>query len=246
MKLKRLSERELRMNQQAATMAASVLSQPVEAATRCEQPTTKAVQIYPSGAGEVFSRRVPNGAGLPKSFVLAVTSSHVHALEDKHHRDDLVAGRVLKSWDRAGFRARTGSDAMQAASGMPDDRQILTLWIPIDADSNRVSQAIARQRAAAGQRTPGMPHTFLVAKDAPSRRVIDALAAAVGSPDAGPNIVIGPNVVIGGQRLKDMIAQAPPQPSTAQRLQELETLRATNAISDAEFTRKREQIISEI
>jgi hypothetical protein len=37
---------------------------------------------------------------------------------------------------------------------------------------------------------------------------------------------------------------AAPEPSTAQRLQELETLRATGAISDAEYTAKREQMIS--
>ncbi|MEO3760907.1 SHOCT domain-containing protein [Mycobacterium sp. B14F4] len=39
---------------------------------------------------------------------------------------------------------------------------------------------------------------------------------------------------------------APPEPSTAQRLQELETLRATGAISDAEYTAKREQIIADL
>ncbi|BBY03255.1 SHOCT domain-containing protein [Mycobacterium seoulense] len=39
---------------------------------------------------------------------------------------------------------------------------------------------------------------------------------------------------------------APPAPSSAQRLQELETLRATGAISDAEYTAKRQQIISQI
>ncbi|MDT5064032.1 MAG: hypothetical protein QOK02_187 [Mycobacterium sp.] len=46
-------------------------------------------------------------------------------------------------------------------------------------------------------------------------------------------------------------AQAPaftvptaPEPSTSQRLQELETLHATGAISDAEYTSKRQQIIS--
>jgi hypothetical protein len=39
---------------------------------------------------------------------------------------------------------------------------------------------------------------------------------------------------------------APPEPSTAQRLQELETLRATGAISDGEYTVKRQQIISEL
>ena len=38
----------------------------------------------------------------------------------------------------------------------------------------------------------------------------------------------------------------PPEPSTAQRLQELETLRATGAISDDEYAAKRQQIISEL
>jgi hypothetical protein len=37
-----------------------------------------------------------------------------------------------------------------------------------------------------------------------------------------------------------------PSPSTSQRLQELETLRATGAISDAEYTAKRQQIISDL
>jgi Short C-terminal domain len=39
---------------------------------------------------------------------------------------------------------------------------------------------------------------------------------------------------------------APPAPSTAQRLQELETLRATGAISEDEYAAKRQQIISEL
>ncbi len=39
---------------------------------------------------------------------------------------------------------------------------------------------------------------------------------------------------------------APAEPSTAQRLQELETLRATGAISDSEYATKRQQIISEL
>jgi hypothetical protein len=38
----------------------------------------------------------------------------------------------------------------------------------------------------------------------------------------------------------------PPQPSVAQRLQQLETLRSTGTISDAEYTVKREQIINEL
>ena len=39
---------------------------------------------------------------------------------------------------------------------------------------------------------------------------------------------------------------APPEPTTTQRLQELETLRATGNISDAEYTAKRQQIISQL
>jgi hypothetical protein len=41
-------------------------------------------------------------------------------------------------------------------------------------------------------------------------------------------------------------AMAPPEPSTSQRLQELETLRATGAISEAEYSAKRQQIISDL
>jgi len=37
-----------------------------------------------------------------------------------------------------------------------------------------------------------------------------------------------------------------PEPSTAQRLQELETLRVTGAISEAEYAEKRQQILSEL
>jgi hypothetical protein len=39
---------------------------------------------------------------------------------------------------------------------------------------------------------------------------------------------------------------APPEPSTAYRLQELETLRATGAISDQEYNTKRQQILSDL
>lgn len=39
---------------------------------------------------------------------------------------------------------------------------------------------------------------------------------------------------------------APPEPTTSQRLQELETLRATGAISEQEYTAKRQQIIADL
>jgi hypothetical protein len=262
MKVKRLSDQELRMNEYAAAVAASALSQPVQAATRCEQASTTAAQIYPGAGGEVWSKRVPNGTGLPKSFVLAVTHSHVYALEDKQHRNELVPGRVLKFWDRAGLRANTGNDTMVSASGLPADRQMLILWLPMDADSGRIAQAIVAQRAAVGQPAPGRPHTFFVAKDQASQRVIAALAAEpLSAPGGGPRVRIGgnanirissgANIMVGGKPLQDLAAQAPgavppPRPSAALRLQELESLRASGTLTDAEYAHKREQIISEI
>ena len=39
---------------------------------------------------------------------------------------------------------------------------------------------------------------------------------------------------------------APPEPSTSQRLQELETLRATGAVSEEEYNTKRAQILAEL
>ncbi len=77
MRMKRLSNRELLMNQQAATVAATVLSQPVEAATRCEQASTKATQMYAAGGGDMRWKSVPNGTGLPKSFILAITDPKI-------------------------------------------------------------------------------------------------------------------------------------------------------------------------
>jgi len=251
------SDRELMMNQQAATLAASVLCAPVQAATRCER-VTEDMQLAAAGTGGVtrWIARVnramtPNvglggmgknfqTGGLPPTFVLALTANQVCALEDKHDGDRLVAGNVLKSWAREGFLAKLYPAGVNARLGVPDDRQVLTLFLPIEGGKNRYLQAAVRNSGGSGR----MPHKFMVAKDAPSQRVIDALVTA-GAPDSG-------------QRLRGMIAQAapapavappaftPPQPSVAQRLQELETLRATGVISDAEYTRKREQIISEM
>lgn len=255
-----LSERELRMNQQAAMAAASVLSEPVEAAARCEQ-VTRDMRREASGfrgltrglmrANDALGRATPGTmgqmstqmetAGLPSSFILAVTRSHVHAIEERQGGDDLVPRRVLKSWDRAGFQARRGNDRANAYRGVPADRQVLILFLPVEG-RGRIMHAAARNAAAAG--SPGFPHQMMVAKDAPSQRLIDALGATGGA---------GPNIIIGGKHLHDIIAgqaapaaAAPSQPPVAQRLQELETLRATGVISDAEYTSKREQIISEL
>jgi hypothetical protein len=45
---------------------------------------------------------------------------------------------------------------------------------------------------------------------------------------------------------RDPSFMSAPSPSTSQRLQELETLRATGAISESEYSAKRQQIISEL
>ena len=91
----------------------------------------------------------------------------------------------------------------------------------IDLRSNPAArqqvQSVVR-RAAAGQQAPAAP--------APA-------AAAPGAASAAPPLSAVPYV-------------APPEPSAAQRLQELETLRATGAISDQEYTAKRQQIIAEL
>jgi Short C-terminal domain len=66
------------------------------------------------------------------------------------------------------------------------------------------------------------------------RRAAAQQAPAAAAPMAAPTAATAPSYM------------AAPEPSVAQRLQELETLRATGAISDDEYTAKRQQIISEL
>ena len=247
--MKALSEEELLINQQAASVAASVVPEAVVAATRCEQ-VTDALTAEAVGVGAVtrwgmrmsrkMSRAMPTVtnvggmakymemAGLPDSFILAVTAGHVYALEDKRTGGQLVPGNVLKAWDR-GFRASRGTPQLERSMGVPDDRQLLILFLPIEGDGNRYLSAAARNNPGAG-----FPHKFMVGRDAASQRVMDELRPTT------------PTVITGGKIMGGGAPPAPPQPSVAQRLQELETLRASGVISDAEYTAKRGQIISEI
>ena len=59
---------------------------------------------------------------------------------------------MLKSWDRATFRASLGNDAISAVSGAPDDRQVLTLYIPLDGSKNKYLKASRNIAAQAGSR----------------------------------------------------------------------------------------------
>jgi hypothetical protein len=70
--------------------------------------------------------------------------------------------------------------------------------------------------------------------------------AAAQQTQAAPGSVAQPTPARAAAPVAAPPVLTPPGPSIAQRLQELETLRATGAISDAEYTAKRQQIISEI
>jgi hypothetical protein len=180
---------EIRWNEQAVAAASSVLSDSVEAATRAEQVTTDMMakqagvgagtrkmakggmklgmgiaKIMP-GMGSVRGLDTMRDAGLPATFVLAVTPTQVHAIEVKEKAGaDLAAGKVLSTWDRAGFRAQRGMDIAAQAQGVPPDRQMLTLYLP---------------NAKVAQMTPGlgMPTQFMVGRDAPSEALVQALVS---------------------------------------------------------------------
>jgi len=250
--MKALTDEELAMNAEAASMATSVLGVPVQAATRCEQ-ATQDMQLEAAGVGSI-NRGFVKGAkamsrvmmprtmggmkqmetgGLPTSFVLAVTSDKVHAIEDKHDGGNLVAGKVLQSWDRESFVARLGAaPGMNVISGVPDDRQLLIIYLPLEGGKSRYMQAAARMSEATG--TPGMPHRVAVAKDEPSQRVLDAVVSKTPA---------GANIMIGGQSLPDMMAQAAPTPDPAEQLSKLADLHDRGVLTDEEFAAQKAKIL---
>ena len=253
--MKQLSQDELRMNERAAAVATTVLGETVEAATRCQQ-ATQDMMLEAAGVGAV-NRGFVKGArglsrammprtmgglrqmetgGLPNSFVLAVTSTKVYALEDKHDDGKLVAGKVLKSWERESFVAKLNtSPGLGVSSGVPDDRQILIIYLPLEGSKSRYMQAAARQTAAYG--SPGMPHRVAVAKDEASQKVIDAVVSK--SPVAS-------NIMIGGQRLDEMMAQAGAQAAAAdpvEQLGKLADLHDRGVLTDDEFAAQKAKIL---
>jgi hypothetical protein len=238
------------VNEQAAQVASSVLNDSVVAAARCEQ-VTQDQQMKAAGIGGAtrgmakFSTKLGRGVmpgvggmakgleggGLPGSFILAVTGTQVHALEEKEKKGQLVAGDVLKSWDREGFRASLGSDAINATSGVPEDRQVLTLYLPLDGSKNKYLAASAQMQAAAG--SAGQPTRFMIAKDEASEGVVKEL---VGNSPAMPNIQIG------GVPLQMPGQAASGGDSTAQ-LEKLAQLHASGALTDEEFAAQKAKII---
>ncbi len=252
------------MNEQAASVATSATGDAIEAAARLEQ-CTQDMQLQAFGVGgvnrgfvkaskglsRVLMPRTMGGiknmetGGLPTSFVLAASKTKVYAIEDKHDGGQLVAGKVLMTWDRDGFSARRAAQPVMAAvTGVPEDRQLLTVYIPLDGGKSKYMQAAARISDTAG--SPGQPHQFALAKDDASNRLIDAVTANAPAP--------GANIMIGGQSMADMMAQAQgamaqaqgptPRSDPADQLTKLADLHDRGVLSDEEFAAQKEKILS--
>jgi hypothetical protein len=241
------------VNQQAATIASSVLNDSVVAATRCHQVTTddfakgagvgggtRMAARFGKKMGEAMMPSVGGMAkgmetgGLPKSFILAVTKDQVAAVEEKEKKGQLVEGKVIKSWPREGFRASMGVPAMNAVTAMDDDHQLITLYLPLDDSKNRYLKASAKIQAAAG--ASGQPTNFSICKDESAQAVAEEL---VGNTPAMPNIQIG-GMGVGGMGMPGQAAGG--GDSTAQ-LEKLAQLHASGALTDAEFEAQKAKII---
>jgi hypothetical protein len=160
-----LSEASVAINAQAASVAASVVGEPIEAATRCELISQ--------------DQRLRTG-GLPKTFVLAVGATRIYAIEDAQEGDRLVAGKVLRDWDRRAIIAkRPACSAVAATSGVPDNRQVLVLYLPMDGAKTRYMRAAASHVAAAG--SSGMPTKVMVAEDGASQKLLGLIVSGPGA-----------------------------------------------------------------
>jgi hypothetical protein len=242
------------VNQEAAGVATEVLNDSVVAACHFEQVTQdqqlKAAGIggvnrgmakFGTKLGETMMPSVGNmakglrGAGLPENFILAVTSNQIHAIEEKDKKGKLVKGKVLKSWDRDQVSASMGgAQVMAAVSGTPEDRQVITLYLPLDSSKNKYLAAAAQMQAQAG--ATGQPTRFQIAKDDASEAVAKEL---IGDSPAMPNVQIG-GVPI--QQMGQMPGQAAGGDSTAQ-LEKLAQLHASGALTDEEFAAQKAKII---
>jgi hypothetical protein len=241
------------LNEQAAQVASSVLNDSVLAAACCEQVTqdqqmkaagigggTRGMAKVGSKMGRAMMPGVGKmakgleGGGLPGSFILAVTSTQIHAIEEKEKKGQLVPGKVLKSWDREGFRASMGNDTINAVSGVPEDRQAITLYLPLDGSSNKYLAAAAEMQAKAG--SAGQPTRFQIALDEPSNALAKEI---VGDTPAMPNIQFGG---VGGVQMGGIAGQPAAMDSTAQ-LEKLAQLHASGALTDEEFAAQKAKII---
>jgi Short C-terminal domain len=250
------------VNAQAMQIASSVLNDSVVAAAHMEQ-VTQDQQLKAAGVGggsrmaakfgtKLGGAMMPSvgnmakglqGAGLPESFILAVTSDQVVAIEEKEKKGELKPGKVLKSWARDEVRASMGNQVIEAVSGTPGDRQQITLYIPLDGSKSKYLAAAANMQAAAG--VQGQPTRFQIAKDEASSALAKEL---IGDQPAVPNVQIG-GMDMGQMAAMQQQAMGGTQPqaaaggdSTAQ-LEKLAQLHASGALTDEEFAAEKAKII---
>jgi Short C-terminal domain len=246
------------VNEQAYDIASQSVSDSVVAAARLEQVTmdqqlenfgvggaTRGMAKFGKKLGGAMMPSVGNMSKgletgfLPKTFILAVTSSQVHAIEEKEKKGRLVPGDVIKSWDRETFRASLGNDAISAVSGAPDDRQILTLYIPLTDSKNKYLKASSDIAARAG--SAGQPIRFMIARDEVSNQLAKEV---VGDQPAMPNIQIGNMPVQMPQQMPgQMPGQAAPATDSTSQLEKLAQLHASGALTDEEFAAQKAKII---
>jgi putative oligomerization/nucleic acid binding protein len=245
---KPLTDEDLQVNQQAASVAATVLSQPVVAAARFEQVSmdmaAEAAGVGAMNRGMMKGMMKVNklssvgrmadgmkGGGLPGSFIIAVTADQVVAIEDKRSGGQLVAGDVIKSWDRQGLLVKRGAAMAAGFQGIPDDRQEVVFFLPMGQDTNnKYLKAAGANIAAAG--SPGMPTKFMTAKDGPSEAVLTEIASK-----AAPTVMIGGQIVSG----PGMPQAAPADPM--ERLSKAAELHAKGILTDDEFAAQKAAIL---
>jgi Short C-terminal domain len=243
------------INEQAMNVATAALNDSVVAAAHMEQ-VTQDQQLKAAGVGggsraaakfgtKLGGAMMPSvgkmskglqGGGLPESFILALTASQIVAIEEKEKKGELRPGKVLKSWDRQEIRASMGNDVIGAVSGTPEDRQVITLYLPLEGSQSKYLAAAAQMQAAAG--SAGQPTRFQIAKDEASNALAKEL---IGDNPATPNVQIG-NMNLGQMAGVQMPAQAGGVDSTAQ-LEKLAQLHASGALTDAEFEAQKARII---
>jgi len=144
---KTMTPEDLQLNEQAADVASSVLSEPVKAAAMATlssggelTKTGAARNGFMRGLNRVGARmqqRVGNmdrkfSHNLPRHFLLAVTETKVHALEQKEEGGRLVPGEKIDAWDRTDVIAKPNvmTALAMVKDAVPEDRQALILFLP--------------------------------------------------------------------------------------------------------------------
>jgi hypothetical protein len=105
---------------------------------------------------------------------------------------------------------------------------LLVIYLPLDGGKSKYMQAAARVQQQAG--SPGQPHRMMVARDAASDKVVELVSANAPAP--------GGHIMIGGQSVADMMAQAQGAAAASdptEQLTKLAQLHASGALTDNEF-----------